>query len=170
MNVNNGSMLLKRLAGLAPGAGAAAAGAARSIAGGAEAFASMLERAGRGELESGLKVTVSSRCDLTLSESQLSRLSRAADEAEAAGMVTAVAVIDGMALHLDVQARTVTGRLDASQRSAGRVDGVVYAPAEGEHAAAAAVGTPGALAAGMNASVLRLLTGMGAGGGTGAAG
>lgn len=166
----DGAMLLKRLAGAATPLSAAAAGATRAVAGGAEAFAALLDRAGRGEVESGLKVTVSPRCDLRLNEEQLTRLSRAADEAESAGMVTAVAVIDGMALHLDVQARVVTGRLDASQRSAGHVDGVVYVPAEGESGPAPAVPVPGGAGPGLSGSVLRLLASLGARGGTGAAG
>lgn len=66
----DGAMLLKRLAGAATPLSAAAAGATRAVAGGAEAFAALLERAGRGEVESGLKVTVSPRCDLRLNEEQ----------------------------------------------------------------------------------------------------
>mgnify|MGYP001252275133 CR=1 FL=1 len=74
-------------------------------------FASMLDRATRGELKSDLPVTVSPRAGVELSEQQLARLADAADRAHASGVSMAAVQIDGMTLTLDVLQRQVTGAL-----------------------------------------------------------
>lgn len=119
--------MLKRLGGAAPALLAPAAGAAAKASGAAGDFASLLRRAADGDVSSGLSVTVSPRADLKLTDEQLKRLGEAADRAEAQGMATAVALIDGMAVMLDVQTRMITGVVDPSRPAAMRFDGVVQA-------------------------------------------
>jgi hypothetical protein len=72
-------------------------------------FERLLEMARDAESASGAPVRVSPGAGVELSESQMERLSRAADRLEAAGATRALVVIDGRALSLDVATRTVTG-------------------------------------------------------------
>ncbi len=75
-------------------------------------FAALLEKAGKGEVESGLSVTVDEGAGVKLTDDQLARLAVAADRAEAQGATRALVLIDGMALRLDVGMRQVTGAAD----------------------------------------------------------
>lgn len=132
------SDLLRRLApGVGPGAAVGPVSRAPSRAeqarqlGGAT-FADLLGKAAGGSLESGLPVSVDDGAGVNLTPEQLSRVAKAADRAETEGFVTALVHIDGQQVLLDVQARRITGRVDASNPVAKNIDGVVMAPpAEG---------------------------------------
>ncbi len=60
------------------------------------------------------RVRLAPGLDLELSDDQMRRLSEAADRARQAGARTALVMMDGMALRLDVQSRTVTARESVS--------------------------------------------------------
>lgn len=156
------SNLLKRLAGAAPAAVQTAASIGAIPSRGLD-FAALLNKASQGEVESGLKVTVSPRIKMNLSTDQLDRLSRAADQAEAAGIVNAVAVMDGMALTLDVQTRMVTGVVDQSHPATGHIDGVLHVPpmSHEQESQAVAVPLPGYIG-GVSQSVSRLIASLSA--------
>ncbi len=81
--------------------------ASRAVLGGGEAggvsFGDLLER-------ERSAVRIAPGLDLELSEDQMRRLAEAADRAQRAGARSALVMIDGMALRLDVQNRTVTAR------------------------------------------------------------
>ncbi|MBL9000326.1 MAG: hypothetical protein JNK25_04245 [Phycisphaerae bacterium] len=77
-------------------------------------FSEALARAESGHLSSGAPVRIAKGLDLKLSESQLSRLAGVADRAEAQGAHRAIVLLDGQALTLDVNTRTITGRADLS--------------------------------------------------------
>lgn len=155
--------LIKRLSGAGLGALARTSGVTQSGQGGAAAgpdFAKLLRSAGSGGVSSELPVQVSKQSGLELSSDQLDRLGRAADRAEAAGLTSALVVIDGQALTLDVQTRTITGRFDST--STGRVghfDGVIAVPTAEQESDAQVLPVPGGTngtAAG-NASLNKLL-------------
>lgn len=138
-----------------PGAGGAPAAAPASAAD--VPFAELLGRAQRGSLSSGIAVSVDASCPVTLTPEQLERLSIAADRAEAAGIHTAAAIIDGMTLRLDVHSRRITGLIDPAAGPVAGIDGIVAAPAPvGADAGTALAGPPRAGLAG-NASVSTLL-------------
>jgi hypothetical protein len=101
-------------------------------------FGELLAKAQSGELSSGAPVRVMSGAGVKLTGSQLSRLSAAADQAEAAGAARALVLIDGMVLTMDVGVRTITGVADLSRTQvAGDVDAVItVAPEDGAVAAA----------------------------------
>ena len=135
-------------------------------------FADLLTKAQAGEITSSLPVTVASGAGVSLSDDQLRRLSVAADRAEASGATRPLVLIDGMALHLDVATRQVTGKVDLGPESAlSGIDGVVRAPeaeASGTGAAAvASVGVPAVGVSGMNATLMRALARVGAERGSG---
>lgn len=139
--------LIGRVAGVRPGGDSARSAAGASTEAG---FAQLLERARRGELESGAGVTVGAGAGVELTGEQLSRLAVAADRAEAEGIHTALAYIDGMALVLDVHTREVRGVAAGGVMSG--IDGVVWAP-DGAGGAPPAPG-PGGVS---NASLLEAL-------------
>lgn len=56
-------------------------------------------------------VSIDAGLDLDLSDEQMQRLAEAADRALAAGASSALVLIDGKALRLDVQARRITGEV-----------------------------------------------------------
>lgn len=125
--------LLRRLAGVvAPGPTRGAAGpentpglAGSATATGAPAFAELFRQAQRGEVASGLNVSVSPRLKVDLSPQQLQRLSLAADKAQAAGLRHALVLIDGVPLKLDVVSRTVTEVVNPSESVVRGIDGFV---------------------------------------------
>ena len=88
-------------------------------------FADHLNRA-QGEAER-LPVKVGRGVEVELSAEQLTRLAEAADRAEAEGVSTAVVMIDGLALELDVTMRTVRGVVDEASGIKTGIDAVVYA-------------------------------------------
>jgi hypothetical protein len=123
-------------------------------------FEAMLKLAGEGKVSSEQGVQISGRAGVELTPEQLARVAQAADRAEAAGFSTALVLIDGKALKLDVQTRQIQGTFDAqtSARTA-QFDGVVTAPAEGEADAPQVLPMPGGLSAGGggNASLAAVL-------------
>lgn len=123
-------------------------------------FADLLARARSGAVSSGLPVSIAPGAGIELTDDQLTRLSAAADRAEAAGATRALVLIDGMTLRLDVGVRSITGVADigASGVLTG-IDAVLRAPPSGAAGAAALV-PPGAGRGGgaaQNASLLRTL-------------
>ncbi len=136
--------LLSRLGG--PFAQRSAAAPAGQVENSSSAdFAQMLRKAQEGGLESGLRVEVSRSSGVELSEDQLTRLSAAADRAEAMGITRAVAFIDGQAVVLEVQTRTVSARFDPSKDVLTGIDGVLgIPPAPGAASVTPAGGVGGA--------------------------
>lgn len=107
------------------------------VAGGS--FSELLQAVSSGQLSSGAPVTVAKSANLNLSPKQMSRLTAAADRAQAEGADRAVVLIDGMALSLDVATRTITGTVKAA--AGGKipqvltgVDTVITVPSEDEAA------------------------------------
>jgi hypothetical protein len=82
---------------------------------GSDSFAALLEQARAGNVESGVPLRVPSQLGLNLNQSQVERLMKAADQAEAQGAARALVMMDGMGITLDVGTRTVTGTVDASK-------------------------------------------------------
>lgn len=83
-----------------------------------------------------LPVKVGRGVEVELNAEQLARLAEAADRAEAEGVSSAVVMIDGLALELDVTMRTVRGVVDESAGIKTGIDAVVYAqPAREKEAA-----------------------------------
>ncbi len=82
-------------------------GASRAVLGRGEvasaSFGDLLER-------ERSAVRIAPGLDLELSDDQMRRLAEAADRAQRAGARSALVMIDGLALRLDVQSRTVTAR------------------------------------------------------------
>lgn len=102
----SGAQLLRQLAsGIRPDS--ATSSPARIQLDGAT-FSDLLARVRRGEVTSGIPLTIDPRADVSLSTPQLERLSIVADAAEAAGLNSVVAGIDGIAVRIDVQDRIVT--------------------------------------------------------------
>ena len=123
--------LLKSLAGIGPARmGVAASGPAPSaeLGPGALDFAQLLGKAQNGTADTKLPVTVSSRLNLELTAEQLARVGVAADRAQAAGLQSAVVLIDGKALQLDVQTRQITGTVAPGSQALTHLDGIVAAP------------------------------------------
>jgi hypothetical protein len=127
--------------------------------GGANGFAALLARAERGEVSSGLPVTIARGAGVELTLDQLSRLAAAADRAEARGATRALVLIDGLALRLDVGVRQVTGVADLGSGDVlTGIDAVIRVPSpEPPGGAVAPVPLPRADAAAMNPSLARVL-------------
>lgn len=112
----------------APGGSGATPGSP-GLAAGEVDFSSLLDQARRGDLRTGLPVTVAHGLNLTLTDNQLARLSAAADQAEAAGANRALVLMDGTAFTLDVGVRQVTGTADVqSGKAVAGVDAVIQVP------------------------------------------
>ncbi len=109
-----------------------------------EQFDELLARARQGTIESGRTVSAGLlQAGEPLSRGQLSRLSAAADLAEASGAERAMLLMDGRGLILDVAARTLTGELSPdSEARVVRLDAAVHVPGEGDEAGAAPVAPP----------------------------
>jgi hypothetical protein len=130
--VINPLTLLQQLAGLA----APIAPALTGGAGGDGGFSAALDRAragdaggvGPGGLASSLPVKFDEDVAGGLSDEQLRRLSLAADRAQAAGLGTALMLIDGQALVMDVATRTIIQRVEPGATLVGGIDGLVPVP------------------------------------------
>ncbi|MCC6660871.1 MAG: hypothetical protein IT437_08295 [Phycisphaerales bacterium] len=119
-------------------------------------FASLLERARKGDLSSGLPVSIARGSPIELTPEQLARVAAATDRAEARGGTRALVLVDGMALRVDVAARQVLERVDlASGLALTGIDAFVTAPDNPEDGP---VPLPGSATAAMNASLLRTLS------------
>ncbi len=91
-----------------------------------QAFADLLKQAQDGGLASELPVTLGADAEgISLDDGQLARLSIASDQLESAGVRSALVKIDGQQLLLDVHARQITGRAEASNGITGGIDGVL---------------------------------------------
>lgn len=160
--------LLRTLGGTLSGAGkvggttGGVGGAGEKSAGGLD-FANLLAKARAGEIQSGIKVTTARDAGVQLSDEQLTRLSAAADLAEANGIGRGLFLIDGKQIVMDVGTRQVLGEVAASQAGVVEgVDGVVSVPATAQDGASgtasAATISPGAgLAQMSNASLMNAL-------------
>lgn len=130
---------------------------------GGASFGDLLEQARAGELSSGRTLKVREGLADRLTNEQLERLSRAADAAEASGAVRMLAVVDGLAVTIDVVTRTVedvASAKDGAVRTG--VDAAVVLPESGanEPAAPAILGRVNG-----NQSLLRLLADIASGSG-----
>lgn len=159
-NVSNQAVqMLRQLASGVRPVGAAATTAAGAVQPGD--FSALLKQAQAGELTSSTPVTVAPDAGVKLSEDQLAQVSLAADKAEAAGIRTAVVLLEGQAVMLDVGDRTITG---PAQFGDGRVltgvDGVInLAPGSAAGAGSASILPLPAGSALQNPSLLDALAG-----------
>lgn len=103
-------------------------------------FASLLSAAGAGRITSDRPVEASPEVGGQLTAEQLGRVAVAADRAESAGMTTALVLIDGKAVQLDVLSREVTAVVDPRAVAVTGVDGVLAAPPSSLSAEAAGNG------------------------------
>ena len=132
MTTSSVDLLRKLGSGVRPDSGPGPAGA--SSAGGID-FNALLQKVRSGEVSSGRPVTVASGAGVELSQEQLSRLSIAADAAEASGAHTLLALVDGKALTVDIPSRSVTGGPGAlSGRVATDFDAFIVVPEAGSSA------------------------------------
>lgn len=126
-------------------------------AGGAQEldFAELLRQATAGRVRSERPVSAPSGAvtGQPLTADQLARLSEAADRAEAGGLTSALVLIDGRALTLDVGARRITGEVglaagqgaSAATATLSGIDGVLAVPpAAGGAGSSSAGGASGA--------------------------
>ena len=99
-----------------------------------QSFDELLALASRGEIESGRQVQVTFEPNETLDDQQISRLSAAADLAEASGARRAMTLIDGRGFVLDVAQRTLTAELSAGagSRFVHELDAAIYVPSDDE--------------------------------------
>ena len=117
--------LLRQLAGAGAIGRAGAIGSRPTASVEAAPFAELLRQASDGNLPTKLKVSVQSGAGLSLSDAQLARLSAGADRAEAAGLRTALVLIDGQRLVMDVHSREITGKAADAGGVVGGVDGLI---------------------------------------------
>lgn len=119
-------------------------------------FQNLLKQAKQGLVRSDLPVSIAKNASVELSPEQTERLAQAADRAAAAGLTSALVVIDGQTLTLDVQTRTITGKFDAAPARVAHFDGVVTVPSPEQEAQIAVLQLPhGTLAS--DPSVSRML-------------
>lgn len=132
-----------------------ATGAAKRLAsaGGASAtaFADMLGKARSSADASGLPVELGRGVNVELSADQLNRLAQAADRAASQGAQSAVVMIDGRALELDVTLRQITGEVDPDEGIRPEVDTFLFAPPADQPTATGPSGAP------QNPDLLRIL-------------
>jgi hypothetical protein len=102
-----------------------------AAAGSATSFESLLAAAKQGQIQSDEPVTINRGVKLELSPEQLERVGIAVDRAESLGMNTALVLIDGQALTVDVSSRRVMASVDASTIAVTDIDGVLAAPPAG---------------------------------------
>lgn len=122
---NESVQLLRQLgSGLRPALPAGSSGAPSGVQPGE--FSALLRQAQAGELVSNVPVTVAPNAGVKLTDDQLAQLSLAADKAEAAGIRTALVLLDGQSVTLDVGNRLVTGPAEIGTGGVlGGVDGVI---------------------------------------------
>ncbi|MEL6497483.1 MAG: hypothetical protein AAF937_00240 [Planctomycetota bacterium] len=109
-----------------------ATGAAKRFAGlggsSPSSFADVLGQTRSANQSSGLPVNVAAGVDVELSADQMQRLAQAADRAGEQGAQSAVVMIDGRALELDVTLREITGEVNPDQGLRPEVDTFLFAP------------------------------------------
>jgi len=95
-------------------------------------FEALLEKAKSGGFASGTPVVVGAGVEVDLSTEQLERITLAADRAAAQGARSAVVLVDGLALKVDVESRRIEAAVDAGAEGLlTGVDTVVTAPPGG---------------------------------------
>ncbi len=99
-----------------------------------QSFDELLTLAARGAIESGRRVQMTFEPKETLDDQQITRLSAAADLAEASGARRAMTLIDGRGFVLDVAQRTLTAELSAGagSRFVHELDAAIYVPSDDE--------------------------------------
>lgn len=121
--------LLRSLLGNQPASTSRASGSASGMGVGSGLnFASLLTAARGGGLTSDRPVEPGRGVEGLLSTEQLNRLAVAADHAESAGMSSALVLIDGKGVKLDVLTREVTAVVDPRTVAVTDIDGVLAAP------------------------------------------
>lgn len=120
--------MLRSLLGTQPAASGLSASSPSAGAVGGLNFASLLSAARNGQVTSDRPVEEGPGVEGQLSADQLSRIAVAADHAESAGMDSALVLIDGKAVKLDVFTREVTGVMDPRTAAITDIDGVLAAP------------------------------------------
>lgn len=124
MNISSAQLMKLLASGVRPADGNGQS--TSSVGSASQAFADLLKQAQDGGLASELPVTLGSDAEgISLDGGQLARLSIASDQLETSGIRTALVKIDGQQLVLDVHARQVTGRAEASNGITGGIDGVL---------------------------------------------
>ncbi|MHC4219388.1 MAG: hypothetical protein ACYSU7_13160 [Planctomycetota bacterium] len=110
-------------------------------------FDELLAQAQQGRIESGRTVMTQYAAAEPFTGEELTRLSAAADLAEASGAKRALLLMNGRGLVLDVATRSLSGELaaDTSSRMVG-LDTAVYVAGEGEESAAVPLRPPGGVA------------------------
>ena len=93
-----------------------------------QSFDELLALASGGSIESGRQVQLAFEPNGALDDQQITRLSAAADLAEASGATRAMMLIDGRGLVLDVEQRTLTAELaaGAGSRFVDGLDAAIY--------------------------------------------
>lgn len=124
--------LLRRLAsGVRPGGEAPSTSAPAGAPIESSGFSELLRAARAGELRSERPLSLAKGAEGKLSENQLERLAVAADAAEASGSRRLLAVIDGNAVTIDIDSRTVHSvTADYASKVLSDVDSVVFLPAD----------------------------------------
>ncbi len=99
-----------------------------------QSFDELLALASRGAIESGRRVQITFEPNEALDDQQITRLSSAADLAEASGARRAITLIDGRGFVLDVAQRTLTAELSAGagSRFVHELDAAIYVPGADE--------------------------------------
>jgi hypothetical protein len=106
-------------------------------------FAQLLSQARAGQIQSNIPVRAAQGSGVELSESQLARLGKAADLAEANGATRAAFIIDGKVVSMDVPTRTITGSIDATTTKViDGIDAVVSVAEPGSRGPAATISPP----------------------------
>jgi hypothetical protein len=105
-----------------------AADAARPL--NSASFADLLKLAREGKVSSDRPVDVSPKLDLELTQAQQERVAWAVDRAEASGARSALVMLDGEALLVDVMTRRIEGVAQQPGEVMTAVDAVVIAPRE----------------------------------------
>jgi hypothetical protein len=162
MNTDATNLLKSLASGVRTNAAASPLANATGLTGQLESgqFADLLRRAQSGELTSSRPVSIGRDAKVNLSADQLAKISLAADKAEVAGVRSALVLIDGQAVTLDVGSRTVTGKADLGSGVMAGIDGFINLSPSAVSAGSepAALGLPSlASGRGLGASLAKLL-------------
>ena len=117
MSINAAQLLQALGSGIVPGG----VSKSNSLEGATFDFAALLQKAERGELESGRPVRIDDAAQVDLSPEQIERLNQAADAADVAGARKLFAVIDGLGVVIDVPSRTIEKAVELQNSDADRV-------------------------------------------------
>ena len=110
-----------------------------------QSFDELLAQATRGGVDSGRPVSVAFEPSQEITKQQLDRLAAAADLAEVSGARTALLLVDGRGLVLEVSSRTLHAELSGSSRYTS-LDAAVYVGGDDEARGDATLPPPTAVA------------------------